>query len=72
MTPYDMALNIDHLTSRCRMLSGQAADAILTINPEDIAALEAASELLHELEFIWPEVRPILIRNIMAKRRPRA
>lgn len=72
LTPYDMALNIDRLTSRCRMLSGEIADAMVTIDPVDVMALEAASKLLHELEFIWPEVRPIIARNILAKRRSRA
>jgi hypothetical protein len=54
------------------MLSGEIADAMVTIDPVDVMALEAASKLLHELEFIWPEVRPIIARNILAKRRSRA
>ena len=69
LTPYDMALNIDRLTSRCRMLSGEIADAMVAIGPGDVRILEATAEMLHELEFIWPEVRPIIARNILAKRR---
>lgn len=73
LTPYDMALNIDRLTSRCRMLSGEIADAMVTIDQVDVASLEAAAKLLHELEFIWPEVRAgIIARNILAKRRQRS